>query len=155
MLSDLEMSPLNKSILNVLTMLIVAPAVAVITLFNLHPAQWAGAEAFLPLPFTLILGLLMMPLLWLTYIPTVIVMPIAMRRTAASQCFATLRLPWLILLSGLLGGILGAYVLGPVAFKCFLDADSLAVDFLAAGAVAGATSLAIICLIHRHGLRTA
>ena len=135
-------------------MLTVAPLVAVITLFCLHPGRWGGAQSFLAIPFMAILALLTTPV-WATYIPTLIVVPIAMRRIAESQRFAEVRLPWLLLFSLVVGGFAGACVLGPVALLSSRDSGSLSADFLAAGAVAGAISLATICLIHRHGLRTA
>jgi hypothetical protein len=134
-------------------MLVVAPLVAVTTLVCLHPGRWGGAQSFLTIPFMAIFAVLTTPV-WATYIPTMIVVPIAMRRIAGSRRFSAVRLPWLLLLSMVAGGIAGACVLGPVVFLASRDTDSLAADFLAAGAVAGAVSLAIICLIHRHGLRS-
>ena len=145
------MSPSNKSVFSILTMLAVAPLVAVTTLVCLHPGRWGGAQSFLAIPVMAVFAVLTTPV-WATYIPTLIVVPIAMRRIAGSQCFAAVRLPWLLLLSLGVGAVVGACVLGPVAFLASRDTDSLAADFLTAGAVAGAVSLAIMCLIHRHGL---
>jgi len=148
------MSPSNKSVFSILTMLCVAPPVAVTTLVCLHPGRWGGAQSFLAIPLMSVFAALTAPV-WVTYIPTMIVVPIAMRRIAGSHCFAAMRLPWLLLWSLAVGGIAGAGVLGPVALLASRDTDNLAADFLAAGAVAGAASLAIICLIHRKGLRSA
>jgi hypothetical protein len=148
------MSPSNKSVFSILTMLIVAPLVAVGTLVYLHSARWGGAQAFLAVPFMAVFAVFITPV-WLTYIPALIIVPIAMRRIAASRHFVAVGLPWLLLLAVVVGGIAGVCVLGPAALLASKDTDSLAADFLIAGAVAGAVSLVIICLIHRHGLRSA
>jgi hypothetical protein len=91
-LSDADMSPSNKSVFSILTMLVVAPLVAVTTLVCLHPGRWGGAQSFLAIPVMAVFAVLTTPV-WATYIPTLIVVPIAMRRIAGSQCFAAVRLP--------------------------------------------------------------
>ncbi len=150
----MRMSSSNKSVFSLLTMLVVAPLVAGTTLVCLHPGRWGGAGAFLSIPVMAIFGVITTPL-WVTYIPSMVLVPLAMRRIANSRGFAAVSLPWLVLLSLAVGGILGAGVLAPVALLSSPDADSLTWDFFAAGALAGAVSLTTIVLIHRHGLRTA
>ena len=143
------MSRSNKLIFTILVMLLVAPGVAVTTLVCLAPGRWGGAQSLLALPFMAALGLLS-PSVWLTYIPSLIVVPVIMSWLSDSSRFAATRRLWLILFSGLMGGILGACVIGPTALVCSRDGGSLATDFLIAGVVAGASAMVIICLIYHY-----
>ena len=88
--------------------------------------------------------------LWPTYIPAIIVAPLWMRWVAAHRVFRTCPLPLLFGLSLSIGAMAGVCVLAFVIFLSWTDSAELALNWAAAGAVAGALTLSVICLIYRY-----
>ena len=133
-------------------MLTIAPVVAATTLVCGHPDRWGGSMSPLNIVVIAFFGLFTVPL-WPTYIPAIMVTPLLMKWVAAHPAFRTFPLPLLFALSLLIGAMAGVCVLAFVIVLSASDSTELALDWAAAGAVSGALTLSVICLIYRYGPR--
>lgn len=141
-----------KTTLTLVAMLVIAPLVAAAILVGWQPDRWGGSvNPLATIAGMAFFGVFTVPL-WPTYLPSLIIIPLVMKRVAASRAFV--RLPILILsvLSLVVGALAGSCVIVPIAFLMASN-DSTGSDlfgnFLAAGAVSGAVTLTLISLIHR------
>jgi hypothetical protein len=140
-----------KAILSVLAMLIVAPLVAVTTLVCWQPERWGGSLNPLAIAVMALFGLLTVPL-WPTYIPALIITPLLMNWISAQRAFARLSLPVLLGLSLSVGAVAGLCVMIRLFLMALNDAPDYhqALPLAGAGAVSGAITLTLICLVYRY-----
>jgi len=136
-----------KTKLTFAALLVVAPLVAATTLVCWQPARWGGSINPLAITTIAFFGLLSVSL-WPTYIPTLIITPLVMKRVSASQAFMRLPLAVLVVLSLLTGALAGLGVIMPVVPIESQNPDII-LNWRSAGAVAGAVTLVVIALIHR------
>ena len=141
--------PTIRTLLTVAVMLTLAPVVAATTLVCWQPDRWGGSVNPLDILFMAFLGLITVPL-WPTYILAMLITPRLMRRAAAHPAFRTFPLPWLFGLSWLTGAVAGVGVMAFVIFLSLTNSAELAMNGAAAGAVSGALTLSVICLIYRY-----
>lgn len=144
---------MNRSFLCVALMLTVAPITAT-TVLSFNPDFTGGEPPSLLMILTMsIFGLITIPL-WLTYIPALIIAPIFMKRVAATPVFQSLRLPQLIMASGVVGGIAGVLVMALPILMTLLDFQfKLALLWAFAGACSGALTLSLIALFYHWDAR--
>lgn len=140
----------RRWILGVIAMLTVAPLVAATTLVCGWPECWGGTVNPLVIVAMSCFGLVTVPL-WPTYIPAIILTPWLVRQVAARRTFADAPLPLLLLPVMLVGALGGLCVMAPVILLSLGDA-SYARQWETAGAISGAVTSAVICLIFRFGL---
>lgn len=136
-----------KTIYSFLTMVIVAPVVAVATLVLWNPERWGGSVNPLAILVMAAFGLFTVPL-WPTYIPAVAATPFLMRRVAQSRAFRTW--PLLVVLSisfavGVVSGIAVLSILVPWG-----ESADLVLNWLVAGGVSGGFTLTAISCIFRY-----
>jgi hypothetical protein len=136
-----------KTKLTFAALLVIAPLVAATTLVCWQPERWGGSINPLAIATIAFFGLLSVPL-WPTYIPALIVTPLVMKWVSASQAFTRLPVAALVVLSLLIGALVGLGVIMPVVPMESKDPD-LILNWRSAGAVAGAVTLVVISLIHR------
>ena len=80
-----------RAFLSVIIMLTISPVLAVATLVNWAPERWGGETDLLSIIGMSIFGILTVPL-WLTYIPTLIAVPLIMNKLANKDKFKNLPL---------------------------------------------------------------
>jgi hypothetical protein len=131
-------------------MLALAPLVACATAVCLEPSRWGGSINPVNIIGMALFGLVTVPL-WPTYIPSLILTPLVMRRVARSQYFRTMHLSLLIGISFLVGAIAGSLVLIPLVLMS-LKEPKLAMSWAIAGGLAGSVTLCVIVLIYRRGV---
>ena len=137
-------------------MLTVAPLVAVATLVCCDPQRWGGSLNPLAIVVMALFGIFTAPL-WLTYIPALIITPLLMKRVSTSLAFHRAPLPVVLGLSAVVGALAGVCVMLRLVLMVLRDSSGYgeAFTFASAGAVAGAVSLSLICLLYRYGERRA
>ena len=138
--------------LSTLTMLVVAPIAAVTTLVLYQPDRWGGTPTVSTILVMAFFGLITVPL-WLTYIPALVATPFIMRRLASRPAFASVPLPTFIFVSALAGALGGVCILSPAILMATSDSRDLVLNWLCAGAVAGAISFPIITALYRASAR--
>jgi hypothetical protein len=145
-----------KAILSVLAMLTVAPLVAATTLVCWQPERWGGSLNPLAIAVMAFFGLFTVPL-WPTYIPALIITPLLMNWISAHRGFGRLPLPVLLGLSLPVGAVAGVCVTMPLFLVALHDSSDYhqALPWAGAGAVAGAITLTLICLLYRYEGRRA
>jgi len=133
-------------------MLTVSPFVAVTVLVCWNPERWGGSINPLAILAMSVFGIITVPL-WPTYIPAVVATPFIMRRVACLHFFKCWPL-WSILgIAFILGTIAGVGVVSIVVpWREPLD---LILNWVAAGAVSGGATLALISFIYRYEKRAA
>lgn len=131
-------------------MLTVAPLTVSAALFIQEPSRWGSGNP-LNIIVMAVFGLMSVPL-WPTYIPALVFTPILMKRLSMSARF--LRLSPLVLSAGSLvsGAIAGLLVLLPMILLS-LDTQPLVVQWMTAGALAGAITLTAIVFVYRKANR--
>ena len=130
-------------------MLTIAPVAAVTTLVCWSPERWGGSLNPLHILVMAFFGLFTV-FLWPTYIPAIVLTPHLMRRIAAREAFTRAPLPLLIATSMLIGAGAGICIFAFVIFMSLADSSELALSWMTAGAVSGALTLSVICLIYRY-----
>jgi hypothetical protein len=134
--------------LSVAAMLTIAPVLAVTTLICWDPARWGGSVDPLNILMMSLFGLITVAL-WPTYIPAIILTPLLMRQAATHRAFMSLPIPLLLGLSSLTGAAAGMCVLGWPILLSLTFSFELALNWAVAGAVSGATTATLICLLYR------
>jgi hypothetical protein len=124
----------------------VAPVAAATTLVCWNPGRWGGSFNPLAILGMAFFGLITTPL-WPTYIPALALTPMAMRRIAAWRAFRTLPLALIVSVSLVIGAVAGFAVISIIV--PWNDSPDLIGNWVSAGVVSGAVTLAIISLIHR------
>jgi hypothetical protein len=139
-----------KTILTFGLMLIVAPLVAATTPVCWQPGCWGGSMNPLGIVGIALFGVLSVPL-WPTYIPSLIITPIVMKRLSTSRAFLELPLPIFPGVSVLIGALSGCCVIFPLVLGTSRDStgSDLVLNWLAAGAASGAVTLTLVALIYR------
>jgi uncharacterized BrkB/YihY/UPF0761 family membrane protein len=94
-------------------------------------------------------GLLTVPL-WPTYIPAIVLTPIVMKRIEAHRTFSTLPVALLVAIALPVGAVAGVGVLGYAILSALKDSAELAANWTTAGAVSGAVTSCVICVIYRY-----
>jgi hypothetical protein len=130
----------------------VAPVAAVSTVVCWNPERWGGSVNPLAILGMAFFGLITTPL-WPTYIPAIVVTPLVMSKIAGLGIFN--RLPLLILggISLVIGAVAGIAVISIIV--PWHDSLDLILNWVSAGAVSGAVTLAVISLIYRWTPRSA
>ena len=141
-----------RAALSIFVMLTVAPLVAVTTLVCWNPSRWGGPLSPLAIPAMAVFGLFTTPL-WPTYIPALVLTPLAMRRIAALSAFRNLPLALVVGMSLVIGAVAGFAVISIIV--PWGDSPDLIGNWVSAGAASGAITLAIISLIYRRTPRSA
>jgi hypothetical protein len=135
-----------RAAISIFIMLTVAPLVAVTTLVCWNPSRWGGPLSPLAIPVMALFGLFTTPL-WPTYIPALALTPLIMRRIAAWRAFRTVPLSLIIGMSLVIGAVAGFGVISIIV--PWGDSPDLVKNWLSAGVVSGAITLAIISLVYR------
>ena len=145
-----------KAILSVLAMLTVAPLVAATTLVCWDPERWAGSLNPLAIVVMALFGVLSTPL-WPTYIPALIVTPLLMKWISTYPAFRRLPLPVVLGLSVVVGAAAGVCVMVRLILMVLRDSSGYGEGLAcaSAGAISGAVTLALICLLYRYEERRA
>jgi hypothetical protein len=140
-----------KAVLSVAVMLTVAPLVAVTTLVCWEPERWGGSLNPLAIAVMALFGLLSVPL-WPTYIPAIIITPLLMSWISTHRAFGRLSLPIFLGFSLLVGAVAGVCVMIPLILMALNDSSDShqALAWMGAGAVSGAVTLTLICLLYRY-----
>lgn len=141
-----------KEIISILIMIIIAPMIVVITLSILNPAEFGGGPNIKNILAMYVFGLITVPM-WLTYIPSIILTPIIMRRIDKQKEFHELPIRKIILLSTPVGALCGVLILFPVLLPVFIGSSPLLSSWVFAGVVSGSITLTLIALIYRLGNR--
>jgi hypothetical protein len=141
-----------KPLLSFLTMVTVAPVVAVATLVCWNPDRWGGSLNPLAILAMAFFGLITIPL-WPTYIPAVAATPFIMRWVARLPSFRRWSLPVVIAISFVLGVIAGVGVISIIV--PWHESADLVLNWVAAGGVSGGVTLSIITFIFRYEPRAA
>ncbi|MCC6680025.1 MAG: hypothetical protein IT445_03890 [Phycisphaeraceae bacterium] len=143
---------LMRALLTVGAMLTIAPLTAVTTLVCCDPERWGGSIDPLSIVVMSIFGLITVPL-WPTYIPAIVIIPVAMHSIVALPLFKKLFLPYLVCIFFAVGAIVGiAFISTIVPWHDSLD---LIFNWLSAGAMSGGITLSLIVLVYRHEPKTA
>lgn len=130
-----------------MTMVTVSPICAVTTLVCWNPARWGGSVNPLAILVMSFFGMITVPL-WPTYIPAVAATPLIVRLVARSRQFRTWPLPIILSISATLGVVAGIAVISIVI--PWHEPLDLILNWLAAGAVSGGVTLAVISFIFRY-----
>ena len=140
---------MSRTIISIILMVVVAPLLACSTVVCLEPSRWGGSINPITIVVMALFGLITIPL-WPTYIPALIVTPLAMSFVARRQYFRTVPLPVLIGISLVIGAIVGPLVLIRMVLMS-LNEPRLAMSWAIAGAVAGSLTLGLIVMVYRRG----
>lgn len=141
-----------KTIYSFITMVTVAPVVAVATLVLWNPERWGGSVNPLAILVMSAFGLFTVPL-WPTYIPAVAATPFLMRRVAHLPAFRNWPLPIVLVLSFALGVLAGVGVISIIV--PWGEPADLVLNWIAAGGVSGGFTLTIISCIFRYEPKSA
>jgi hypothetical protein len=137
-------------ILSFLTMVTVAPVVAVATLVWWNPERWGGSVNPLSIIAMAVFGLLTTPL-WPTYIPAVAVTPFVMHWVARLRFFSSWPLAVVLGISFVLGAIAGFGVISIIV--PWDETADLILNWVAAGGISGGVTLTMISFIFRLNLQ--
>jgi hypothetical protein len=132
--------------LSILVMTIVAPVAAVTTLVCWNPERWGGSVNPVAILGMAFFGVITTPL-WPTYIPSVLLTPLVMSRIARRQIFQTMPLTIIGGVSAVIGAICGIAVISIIV--PWHESLDLVLNWVSAGAVAGAVALPAVSLIYR------
>ena len=138
-----------KPTLTVIAMLTVAPVVAVATLLCCTPTGRSDLLYPIAVATYVFRGIAFN---WPTYIPALIIVPVLMRRVSNRTAFHQSSLGRLLGFSVLPGAVGGMCVVLPCVLFALIDQTGdhiLALMALGAGAVSGAITLTLICLLYR------
>jgi hypothetical protein len=145
-----------RAVLSIITMLAVAPVVAIVTMVCLHPSQWDAK--FNPLsiigfvifafPFAL-----MTPQLWPTYFPAIMFIPLVMKYIALRPGFSATPLKTFVACSFLIGALAGVGVMSLLIVLALKENPSEAVDWVWMGIVSGGITFTLITLLYRQPAR--
>ncbi|MBI1176145.1 hypothetical protein GC207_01760 [bacterium] len=130
-------------------MTIVAPIAAATALVCWSPERWGGSLSPVTVFGMAIFGVLTIPL-WPTYIPAIVLTPIAMNKIATIPAFRRSPLVMVGSVSILVGGICGVLVISIIV--PWRESTDVVLNWLLAGAAAGAVALPMISLIYRCSL---
>ncbi len=133
-------------------MLTIAPLVAVITLSILSPAEFGGGPSIQNVLGMYFFAIITVPM-WITYIPSIILSPIMMRKIDKRKSFHELAIIKLILISVPVGALCGMLIFLPILLAVLADSSPLMSTWVLAGAISGSISLTLIVLMYRMGNR--
>lgn len=136
-----------RKLLTIVAMLTVAPITAVTALVCYAPDRWSGSFNPLNIIVMSVFGLFTVPL-WPTYIPAVVLTPWIMSGVSSHRWFIQSPLWIVLLLSCMVGAVLGLCVFSPLLLINSHEKTTL-VNWSFAGAVSGAATLTVISCIHR------
>ena len=141
-----------KEIISILIMIIIAPMIVVIALSILSPAEFGGGPKIKNILAMYVFALITVPM-WVTYIPSIILTPIIMRRIDKQKEFHELPIRKIILLSAPIGALCGVLILLPVLLPVLIGSSPLLSSWVLAGVVSGSITLTLIALVYRLGNR--
>ena len=140
---------MNRNAVCVMVMLTVAPIAAATALVAHDPAPWGGSLNPLAVIVMALFGLLTVPL-WFTYVPALILTPKIMHKISRRPFFRTTPAPLLMVVSLAVGPVAGVLIMAPILFPALADRNFQALtDWVIAGAVSGAITLAVLTLLYR------
>lgn len=144
------MQPIVKAALTVLLLLGLAPVVAVSALVFGDSERWREAQHPLAILAMAFFGLFTTPL-WPTFLPALVLTPLAMHKVSQTRSFKQIPFPLLLGMGVIVGALAGMGVLLPIVCKEGADPSGNPVNWARAGAVSGAVSLVVIFILHRIG----
>jgi len=135
-----------RIVFSILVMTIVAPVAAVTTLVCWNPERWGGSVNPVAILGMAFFGIITIPL-WPTFIPSVVLTPLVMSGIARLQVFKRMPLVIICGVSVVIGAICGIAVISIIV--PWHESLDLVLNWVSAGAVAGAVALPAISLIYR------
>ena len=139
-----------KPTLTLLAMLTIAPVVAVATLLCCTPTGRSDLLYPIAVATYVFRGIAFN---WATYIPALVIVPALMRRVSNRTAFHQSSLGRFVGFSVLAGALGGMCVVIPCVLPVLIDDAGnhrLALKALGAGAVSGAITLTLVCLLYRR-----
>ena len=125
-----------------------APIASSLTMLVLAPAHWGQSSPLAVL--TMAVFGLFTPLLWTTYVPTLIITPLLLNAADKKGIFRTMR-PSVLLTGFLIGAIAGMLVMLPLVFVTLRDNEpALARDWAISGGVAGSVTLTLTVFVYHR-----
>lgn len=137
-----------KTTLCLLLLLTILPVLAATALIAFDPKMWGGSFTLKNILGLAFFGLVTVPL-WVTYIPTLFIVPWIMGKFCNYHLFYSLPIWKLIVISSISGMILGILILSPCIFMAFSSSTKLVLNWIFAGVVSGSVTFSIIALMYR------
>lgn len=129
-------------------MLTITPVATVFGLASYDPSRWGGEISIQNILFMAMFGLITVQV-WITYIPSLVLTPIIMKKLSLKEKFYTVPL-WKFYFLSVIGGILaGTFILLPITLIAATDSLDITLNWLWAGMVGGTITYPIIASIYR------
>jgi hypothetical protein len=141
---------MSPALISMILMLTVAPIIACITLVALDSSRWGDPNLLSVVPTILVMaafGLITVSL-WPTFIPALLITPLAMNRFARTHIFQNLPVSVLLGIAFFVGAVGGILIFTGVIYMS-RDDSQLAMSWAASGAVSGAVTLCAIFMVYR------
>jgi hypothetical protein len=129
-------------------MLTITPIAAVYGLVSFDPSNWGGEPTLIGIIGMAMFGLITVQV-WITYIPSLILTPIIMRKLSDKEIFYTMPIWKFFGISILVGIVAGIFILLPCILLSVHESLKLILNWTWAGVVAGSVTFPIIASIYR------
>ena len=139
-----------KTVLSIASMVYLAPLVVSTVLVCGWPEHWGGSINPLLIIAMSFFALFTVPI-WLTYIPSIIIVPLVMRKISRQDWFRNMPIALLLLSAPALGALGGLLVMSPLILIALKNGADTVLQWTAAGSCSGAVTFTSICCIHRFG----
>ena len=137
-----------KEITSIIILLTITPVTAVTGLVTFDPNNWGGKPTIINIIVMAFFGLITVKG-WVTYIPTLILTPVMMKRISKKPNFHSMPILKFIRIAVLSGMAAGVFILLPYIGSAATVNGKLFINWLWAGVLSGATTYLIIALIYR------
>jgi hypothetical protein len=128
-------------------MLTVMPVVASAGMILFDPERWGGSFSLSNVLMMAVFGVLTVPV-WITYLPSLVAVPIVMGKLSSSAMFTSVSLPVLLSIAFFVGAVVGVFILSPVVIMV-RESLRLMMNWICAGAISGAITFVIVSLLYR------
>jgi hypothetical protein len=137
-----------KTLLCVIILLFATPTLAATCLAFFDPKHWGGEPTVPGILMMAIFGVLTVPM-WLTYLPTLVLTPMAMNRMASNEKFHSMPLWELLLFAVMIGAVIGIFIMSPMILRSLGSPLKLIVNLIGAGSISGAISYTAITMLYK------
>jgi len=135
-----------------LIMLSITPFFASLGLVIYDPSNWGGSIKIENILIIAVFGIITVQL-WPTYISSIILTPIIMKKLNFHPQFYTIGV-WKFLGLSVVGGILaGQFILFPCIIMSAIESTQIALNWIFSGVVAGIATFPIIALMYRFSAK--
>ena len=129
-------------------MLTITPIAAATGLASYDPSRWGGEINIINIIGLAVFGLLSVPL-WFTYIPTLILTPIIMKRLSDKENFYSISIWKFYSTSVQCGIIAGLFILSPSILLSASESIDITLNWVWSGIVTGGVTFPIISSMYR------